>query len=80
MIDDDCINVSNHRPVVMFMLIPMVTKQAQTPLFRHVKWNKADRFTLSKFRENLDDLLITSKFDGKGITSCSKKKHEKYHF
>ena len=58
-LDDDALNVSTHRPIVMHIELPYVEQIASSTAFRRrVKWRGVGHEVLDQYRDSLDQLCL----------------------
>ena len=56
-LDDNCLNVSSHRPIVVSLRIPSVSAQCCNSSFRPVKWGKIQNEVLQSYTQVLSLVL-----------------------
>ena len=58
-LDDDALNVSTHRPIVMYLNLPHVEQfPSDVPSKKRVKWSKVNQEEILKYRDCLDTLCL----------------------
>ena len=58
-VEDDCLNVSSHRPIICSIHIPAVTDKHVNPVFEPIKWNKLKQDDAVKYSTMLSWLLLS---------------------
>ena len=68
-VEDDCLNVSSHRPIICSLCIPAITDKHDNPVFKPIKWKKLKQDDAVKYSTMLS-CLLASEIDLRNFYVC----------